>query len=60
MAHDNATKEIKVAENVGRTSVWPVTLFLLIAAGLQKPTLTCGVCRNPLIRLTFREIIHHQ
>jgi len=26
----------------------------------QDPTLTCGACRNPLIRLTFRKITHHQ
>jgi len=26
----------------------------------QDPTLTCGARRNPLIRLAFRKIIHHQ
>jgi len=26
----------------------------------QDPTLTCGARRNPLIRLAFRKITHHQ
>jgi len=36
----------------------PIPLPIIVKP--QDPTLTCGACRNPLIRLTFRKITHHQ
>jgi len=38
----------------------PDLLLTQPCAYTQDPTLTCGACRNPLIRLTFRKITHHQ